>query len=375
MSIVRLVVTFFLSLSTLLTPYFQFMIHGGTDYLYDNWSETDEFTADYAFTVEKDPNKDFVILNFADVQLNDGDRFTEKEAYTEALIKKSIEEAKPDLITLTGDNASGVLMYLHMIEILDSYKIPWAPVMGNHDGSNGDKTTEAWVSYVLQQSEYCLYKPGPKGMGNGNYIINITENGKIVHTLFMMDTHSSSNDTEAGKINNGVKEDGSVASGYDHLWENQIKWYRWAVKGIEKLAGHTVESTAYMHIPVIEFRTVRDTMCDFTYDENGKKILAAPKSEYTDAFGAITEGGCAVCSPEGNNGFFATAVELGSTKNMVFGHDHVNNMSAVYEGIRLSFALKSGHGSYWSEDMMGASVVTVNSQGNASFSHLPYVEA
>lgn len=368
MAIVKLVVAFFLSLTTILAPYFQFLFKGA-DFIYEDWSETDEFTADYAFTLKKDPNKDFVIVNFADIQLSDDEIFGEDGEFAKMLIKKSIEESKPDLITLTGDNASGDVTYIELVKYLDSFGIPWAPTMGNHDGGNGNTLHEAWDSYIISEAKNCLYKPGPKGMGNGNYIINITENGDIIHSIFMMDSHSDAGDNDNGIINRGPNGE----TGYDHLWADQIKWYEWAVKGIEKLAGHPVQSSAFMHIPVIEFRTARDTMCDFEYgvNEEGQtvKVKAIPKAEYTDAFGSIEEGGAAICSPEGNNGFFALAKELGSTKDMIFGHDHKNNMSIVYDGIRLSFSLKSGRGSYSMDSMNGWSTLSIDSDGKTEFAH------
>lgn len=368
MAIVKLIIAFFLSLSTILTPYFHFLSNG-IDSIYDDWSETDEFTADYAFTIKKDPNKDFVIVNFADVQLTDAEIFGKDGDFARELIKKSIEQSKPDLITFTGDNASGDITYIELVKYIDSFNIPWAMTMGNHDGANGKKLNEAWDSFIISQAKNCLYKAGPKGMGNGNYIINITENDDIIHSIFMMDTHTNAGDNENGKINRGPNGE----SGYDHLWANQLKWYEWAVKGIAKLAGHPVQSSAFMHIPVIEFRTARDTMCDIiTVD--GEKI-AVPKESAEGAFGSIEEGDAAICSPEGNNGFFALAKQLGSTKDMIFGHDHKNNMSIVYDGIRLSFGLKSGRGSYSIEKMNGWSTLTIKSDGTTAFAHRSAVPA
>lgn len=363
MAIIKLIVAFFASLSVILTPYFQFLVKG-VDHIYEDWSETDEFKEDYAFTLEKDPNKDFVIVNFADVQLNDAEIFGEDGDFARELIKKSIEQSKPDLITFTGDNASGDVTYIELVKYIDSFNIPWAITMGNHDGGNGKRLNEAWDSYIISQAKNCLYKPGPKGMGNGNYIINITENGNIIHSVFMLDTHTDADDNDNGKINRGPNGE----SGYDHLWENQLKWYEWAVKGIKKLAGHPVQSSAFMHIPVFEFRTARDTMCDIIIDNDGNKI-AVPKAGIEGAFGSIEEGDATICSPVGNNGFFALAKELGSTKDMIFGHDHKNNMSIVYDGIRLSFSLKSGRGSYSFDKMNGWSTLTIASDGTTSFAH------
>ncbi len=365
MAILKLIVAFFLSVTQLITPYLSFM-NTGIDPYFETWSKTDKFTRAYAVELEKKPEKDFVILNLGDVQHNDSNIFSKDGDYSKELITKCVERIKPDLITLTGDNASGEITYLEMVKLLDSFNIPWAPVMGNHDGSNGKRINEAWDSYVLLNAKNCLFKFGPRNMGYGNYIINITENGKIIHSLFMMDTHSDAGDTAAGVINYGKNPDGSDNIGYDHFWANQLDWYEWAVKGISDVAGKTVESTVFMHIPVYEYRTARDLMCDKVNDESSV-VKYTVKSEFTDTcFGTLCEG---VCSPEGNNGFFDLALRLGSTKNMLAGHDHTNDLSLLYNGIRLSYTLKSGKGSYWNEDKLGVSLYSINSDGNADFYH------
>ncbi len=362
MNIVRLVIAFLMSFTQFLAPYAQFALHGGTDYLFEDWSADSAYSADYAVELQKDPAKDFVVLNLADIQLSPDLVFAEAGEYTEDMLTRLINETNPDLITLTGDNSTSDVGYMRLIEFLDSFKIPWAPVMGNHDGGNGAKLHEGWDAYLLSQSEYCLFKFGPKGMGYGNYIINITENGKVIHSLFMMDSHSSADDTEASRINRGPNGE----SGYDFFWANQLDWYEWAVKGIAQTAGNTVQSSVFMHIPPIETRYARDLMCvNVSPDPNGTDYQL--KEEYRDGnFGSLTEG---VCSPEGNNGFFDLALSLGSTKDMIYGHDHVNSLSVVYKGIRLSYGLKSSHGSYWNADFMGGSLLSIHSDGTTTFAH------
>ena len=68
-----------------------------------------------------------------------------------------------------------------------------------------------------------------------------------------------------------------------------------------------------------------------------------------------------------------TAVEmlrLGSTKNMIVGHDHVNSSSMVVDGIRLSYGLKCGSGCYWEPEMSGGSTLTISSDGTGTFAHV-----
>ena len=369
MATVRLVIAFIMAIPTFITPYVHMALRGGVDSFFENWSVNDTYKADYAVELKKDPDKDFVVLNFADIQLNPKESYGDYGAMAMETIERCVEDVMPDLITLSGDNAwGGDLSYVWVVKMIDSLGIPWAPVMGNHDGSNGKVTKEFWCSYLLDNAKNCLFQYGPKDMGFGNYVINITENGKVIHSLFMMDSHSDADDTEAGKINYGPNGE----TGYDHFWANQIEWYEWAVKGIARQAGRTVESSVIMHIPVYEYRDAAKMACDLTFEEGREGDMRAVtastiKPEYADnAFGSLEEG---VYSAEGNNGFFAKCKELGSTKNMICGHDHVNDLSVEYQGIRLSYALKCGAGCYWNSEKNGGSVLTINSNGSAKFSH------
>ena len=345
MSIIKLITAFFMAFFQIISP-LGVMLTGGEADCFENWSVAEKFAADNYIELKKNPNQDFVILNLADVQLKDGQLFADAGEYTFELIEKMVKEQKPDLITLTGDNAWGLVSYVELINLIDSFGIPWAPIMGNHDGEN--TFNEFWCAYLFTQAENCLFRFGPRNMGYGNYIINITEEGKIIHTLYMMDTHS-------GATFGGI-------DGYDHLWDNQISWYKWAVRGTESLAGEPVESTVFMHIPVYEYSTA----WALYGDDTTQKIK--PELEEV-AQGYNREG--VFCSPV-NNGFFSACQTLGSTKNIICGHDHVNNFQAYYEGIRLNYALKSGYGSYWDSDLNGTTLITINSLGDAEVTHKYY---
>lgn len=322
----------------------------GEEKFFDEWSEEDEFCRDYAVELEKEPGKDFVILNLTDIQLIDSQSEGAEGEFVRKTIEKMVKDEKPDLITMTGDNAWQSGAYMDIAKYLSSLDIPWAPIMGNHDGQGCPD--EFWCAYVLANSKNSLFKFGPENMGYGNYIINITENGKIIHTLFMTDTHSDA-DYPDGK--------GGTFSDYDHLWQNQFDWYRWAVNGIKKIDGKTVESTVFMHIPVYEFLTVLN---EGQYDTSTDTFK---NPDYADAFGVCHE---TPCPPPVNTGFFALCKELGSTKNIIAGHDHRNDFSVSYQGIRLTYALKCGAGCYWEEELNGGTKISINSDGNALVEHI-----
>lgn len=222
---------------------------------FEDWSKDQAFTRDCCVELEKDPDKDFTVLNLADIQMTTDEALGEMGAQTKGYIDRLVEEVQPDLITLTGDNAWSDYAYVDLIKLIDSYRIPWAPVMGNHDGQSAPG--EFWCAYNLAHARYCLFRFGPADMGYGNYIINITQNGEIIHTLFMMDTHSYIEDENS--INGPVSNDN-----YDHLWPNQFDWYVWALDGIQAAAGKPVESTVIFHIPLYEYKTAWETATGVT---------------------------------------------------------------------------------------------------------------
>ncbi len=333
-----------------LIPYVDTALHGGEQAFFESWSASQAYTKDYAVELKKDPDKDFVVLNLADVQLNNEEALGDVGKQVKDNTDRLVAETKPDLITLTGDNAWGDLAYIELIKMIDSYGIPWAPVMGNHDGQGC--ISEFWVAYKLTHAENCLFKFGPADMGYGNYIINITENGEVIHTLFMMDTHS---EIEEDNIN------GKKDAGYDHLWENQFAWYSWAVDGIAAAAGKPVESTVIFHIPLYEYHDAWEAA---TGQTEQKKDFDPPYiGEYADTCYGVRHEGSGT-APQ-TNGFFALIKEKGSTKNVVCGHDHVCDSSILYEGIRLTYAVKDGPGCYWEPELNGGTLIRIGSDGHA----------
>lgn len=346
----RSVLIVLLSLPSMIAPGIQSRLFGGERAFFEKWSPESVYTQDYAQTLDKDPNRDFVILNVTDLQLYTGEIHNEVGASVSETVDRLVEQVKPDLITVTGDNAWGKYEYIQTAKMLDSYGIPWAPVMGNHDGEH--TFSEFWCAMVMANCRNCLFRFGPEDMGYGNYILNIRENGDVIHSLFMMDTHS----------NRPFEDPSKEGLDYDHLWENQMQWYAWGVKGIAEKAGHPVQSTVMFHIPLVEYKDAWESVSD-----GNNAILP----EYADtAFGVKYEG---ICSSTWNNGFFDLCKSLGSTKDMICGHDHVNSFSVPYEGIRLTYGLKTGKGCYYDETLNGGTVLRIHSDGQTEVEHV-YVD-
>ncbi|MGN0561302.1 MAG: metallophosphoesterase, partial [Candidatus Fimenecus sp.] len=204
------------------------------------WSAGDTFDVAKIQTVSKD-RADFKILMFTDTQLW-SDLTENKKCYEQMDVL--VEKTNPDLIILPGDNLSAFASRFsinNFIKHMDSYQIPWAPVFGNHD-SEIPTTSRNWQADKYMQSEYCLMEKGPSNLyGCGNYVLNITENGEPVYSLFLFDNG------EYIKYDSGEKKE--VYMGYE-----QIAWYEWNVKGIAAAAGRTVPSMTFSHFAQPEFR-------------------------------------------------------------------------------------------------------------------------
>ena len=69
----------------------------------DYWCSTMQYTDDYAFSIEKDPDKDFKILAISDVQLNDAIDLFGLKGTAYDTITKLVTEQNPDLIVVMGD--------------------------------------------------------------------------------------------------------------------------------------------------------------------------------------------------------------------------------------------------------------------------------
>lgn len=345
------------------------------------WLSSNTYRLEDTVVIQKEPGKDFKILNLTDIQYNDTLDIGQR-AYTEETITKLIEQEKPDLITMTGDQVWAAIQkqsLKELIKFMDSFKIPWAPVMGNHDGEgNADKN---WIGDMYEQSEYCLFKKGPGNIGGvGNYIINIMEGDKIVQSLIMMDSgagRSYPEDSELFMYADALKTDyeGEEAAknykeydlnpdgtrkqirygtSYDFITETQIAWYKWAIEGAAKVNGGTApESTAFFHIAVPEYYEAYLYWLDSGFDP-------------AIGFGEMRE---PVCSPMVNSGFFDVMKEIGSTKNVIVGHDHVNSFSVLYEGIRLTYGLKTGDRCYANPDLNGGTVLTLTDKGITNVEH------
>lgn len=317
------------------------------------WSTGQTFDLAKINTVEK-TRDDFKILVLTDTQLwmNPSDN---KACYDE--IRKLVEQTKPDLIATTGDNVSGVtsrFLTKQFVKELDSYKIPWTAVFGNHDDEI-PMTTLNWQGDQFQKSPYSLFEKGPSNLyGCGNYVVNITEGGKPVYSLFMFDNGRYFEYEEGSKR--------EIYMGYE-----QIAWYEWNVRGIAAAAGKTVPSMVFSHFALPEFREAVEAYGQKDATDESYTIPAE------HGFGACDY--LPGCAPV-DSGFFDTCKELGSTKYLFCGHDHENYASVGYEGMTMTYGMKTGPSpAPWNNaKQTGGTLVTIRSAGESqsvNIEHIP----
>ena len=257
-------------------------------------------------------------------------------------IRETIEQTKPDLILVTGDQIHGSFddngsMLLAFIEFMESFSIPWAPVNGNHDPENNMGID--WQSEQYEKAEHCLFKQnqyydGKVIMGNGNYTVGITQGGKLTRVFFMMDSNAYDYCDKIKTINDH-------STGWVGLCGGQEEWCVEKIKEI-KAASPDTKITFAFHVQFFKFTKVFSKY-GFTGEEvaDGNTIIIDEHPQKSEGdFGFIASNIPQYGRWDPEEKLVNKLVELGVDSFLV-GHLHVIAASVVYEGVRYQFGLKS----------------------------------
>ncbi len=306
----------------------------------------------------KNGNKDFVVLNFTDTQLltHEWEENCVGRRVLEYTVNKLVEEVKPDLLTVSGDISAAEYpeAYTKFADMMDKFDIPWTVVWGNHDNQCGAETISKYVAEYKTYKNF-VYEEGPKEIGNGNFVIEICENGKPVHGIVMMDTHDR------------VEYKGEWA--WAKIVPEQIEWYKKTVA--ELSARGCGETTIISHIPIYAYRLAYEAAFNKAFSSEKLTYIDTFDGEcwnegYKNSYGINLEG---ICSFEEDEGMFDAIKEMGSTKLYICGHDHINTTCIEYQGVKLMYALKTGRGCYYKEPYNGGTVIRIGSDGKAVAEH------
>lgn len=278
-------------------------------------------------------DNDFRVMQLSDVHIGAGFMSVKKDNQAINAVAAMVAEEKPDLVIVTGDiaypvpfqagtfnNKTGAVIFASLMEKLGVY---WCPAFGNHDTEAYSYFSREDISELYsnrQKYPHCLFQSGPKDVdGYGNYIVNVQiSKGEITQSFVMLDSHSYIDNDYFG-----------IMWKYDCVHKNQVEWYEQQIKALTKINNNkTPKSLMFFHMPPQEMLTAYNE-----YKENGYKDTA--DSKYTG--GKAGEKDLVVYPSEKNYGLFDKCLELGSTKGIFFGHDHLNNFTMLYKGIQLTY--------------------------------------
>ena len=329
---------------------------------------------------EKDENgywtfttdRDLKVMQLTDIHIGGGWLSLKQDAQALNAVATMIQAEKPDLVVVTGDMAfpvffkagtfNNLLSAKEFAALMERLGVYWTVAFGNHDSEIYSYYSREKVAdfYGSPEFKYCLFQKGPDDVdGYGNQIINVKNSkGLLTQSIYIFDSHSYTDGDYFG-----------IMWKYDNIHDNQIEWYRDNVNLMNKQNNarlkelgmpedSDVKSIAFLHIPLPEQRTAW-----YEYMANGFKDTEDVKYVY----GKAGEGKKIIYCGQRQDNLFKTMQELGSTKGIFYGHDHDNNFSIYYKGIRMTYSYSVDYLAYSGINKRGSqrgcTIITLSPDG------------
>ncbi|TMW65635.1 hypothetical protein Poli38472_008277 [Pythium oligandrum] len=247
------------------------------------------------------------------------------EVMTTVFVNEILDTEQPDFVVFTGDTITVEDSTLRTAAIetafqtVESRKIPYAVIMGNHDDDNDFPREEIGARIIGRP--YSYMERGPRTIfGVGNYALNVQapvdgpwgSNGRSVFRMYFLDSNKHPDTAKYPDID----------SEYDWIRPNQIEYYR-QLSLSNRLPEGPTPAIMFFHIPIPEY--------------NGTEKINGEMYER-------------VHSPGYNSGLFNTLVELDEVKATFAGHDHTNEYCTKRESVQLCYGGGTGFGESYSRD-------------------------
>lgn len=272
-------------------------------------------------TLKFGSEKTFKIVQFSDIQDNHN-----LDPRTSAAMAKILDAEKPDLVVLTGDTVSSGEMDTpaqlktaieKLVQPMETRRIPWAHMMGNHDTDGLGKigVTKAQMMAMYRAYGHNVNPPDPKGVsGVGNALLKVhgSKGGKAIFGVWMLDSNAYAPD-EIG---------GQKLDSYDWIHSDQVAWYQQTSRAAEREVGRKLPSLMFFHICLPEFGLLA---------ASGKIVGERNEPE---------------CPAQINGGMFAAVLDRGDVLGIYVGHDHTNTYEGSWFGVRLGYGGSIGYHSY-----------------------------
>ncbi len=322
----------------------------------------DDRTGVYTITAD---TEDFKILHLTDIHLG-GSLFSyRKDLKALKAVYAEIAYTQPDLVIVTGDLCfpMGVMSFSlnnfapinQFAALMRNTGVPWAFTYGNHDTESiaslsQSDLNEAFKALSFKTSANLLYPyVQPPVTGRNNQLIELRNaDGSLNAALFLIDSNAYT---------------GEGLNAYDYIHDDQVEWYADQVRRLNQEAGRSVPSLVFFHIPLQQYREAYrlyeagDPSVVYFFGENNENMIDK------------------VCCSDYPSKLFDVIKELGSTKAVFCGHDHYNNMSLEYQGVRLTYGMSIDYlampGIEEDLDQRGGELITLYPEGRFDIRQIP----
>lgn len=341
-------------------------------------------------------DRELKIAHITDIHIGGGFWTYKNDKKTIYELITMLQEEKPDIVISTGDNTycvipfgfngggtfNNMMVAKTFITIFDHEGVYFDTVFGNHDTESMDYASRQKVGNLYQNgfSEYSMFKQGFTDL-NSDTVPSVTNQfiqvknteGKIVKLLLLIDSNAYED----------TKFFTAVFGKYDVIHEAQVEWAADMIKELSEKEGlpegQYLETLAFMHIPVGEYRTALDELITETRDEKGNitGFTQNPNPQNTE-FVEGEWGEEKVCygglyrkdeKPEDLDNFFEVLCEdMGSVEAIFCGHDHTNSAVVKYKGVLLDYGYSLDNEAYGDKIMKagrqrGLTLITISPDG------------
>ncbi len=275
-------------------------------------------------------NGTFRILQVSDFQDGPVQRYITME-----YVLKCVEEYKPDLIVITGDNKYSTTgteffkfmgkyyigkTYSSFMKPLEDLGIPVAITFGNHDIDGKLSRREQFE--IFNKYSVCVSEAGDEsldGCCNFNLPVMSSDGKKVAFNLWCIDS------------NDGVLDD-------------KLNWYLKVSDDLKKNNdGKAVPSMVFQHHPPLQALKA--------VEEAGDNLNGFCHEQVSP-------------DPEDKGKQFEVMKNQGDVVGFFYGHDHINSYCVKYQGVDFACCPTSGFGYYGDFDTRGLRYITVKEDGS-----------